>query len=80
MARRSISERSQELTVKMADIKNQITLLENEEVQRIGKVAKSSGLLELSLSDADLRTEFVAIAARFQGPAKQTDASRTTLP
>ncbi len=71
MARKPVSERRPEIASRIQDLKNQMRNLEEKEVERLGKAAKTAGLLELGLADNDLKKEFTDIVIRFQGQTKQ---------
>ena len=64
----------------MDDLKNQMRDLEAKEVERLGKAAKVSGLLELGLSDNILKKEFTSIVSRFQGDARQSQTLKAESP
>jgi F0F1-type ATP synthase epsilon subunit len=65
MEKQTIAARKASKLEEIAKLKADVAVLEKKEATRIGKIAVSSGLADVKISEADLKKEFVAIASRF---------------
>jgi hypothetical protein len=79
MAKKPVSEQRQLIAAKMHELHVQMQQLEVMEIERIGTVAKNTGLIDLGLSNAELKEAFEQIVGRFQRSEQQTQASQATL-
>ena len=79
MAKKPVSEQRQLIAAKMHELHVQMQQLEVMEIERIGAVAKNTGLIDLGLSNAQLKEAFEQIVGQFQRSEQQTQASQATL-
>ena len=71
MTRKPIRVKRVEKKAQIEAMKKELAVLEDEEIQRMGKLALKAGLADLEVSDKELMEEFQAIACRFQKGEKE---------
>ncbi|EKN6268423.1 TraC family protein [Serratia proteamaculans] len=64
MARKTLADRRADALSELETAKARLAKLDNEAAERIGRIAIKSGLVNLELSDDDIRTEFDQIVQR----------------
>ena len=71
MNRKTIIERRSEKLSQLKKLKEEISKLESQAVDQIGRIAIKAGLTELTVDDDVLLKEFQAIAAKFREHTKK---------
>ena len=66
MATKSLAERKSAKLEELERIKRDLSRLETQAAERIGRLATRAGIADLDISDEQLMKEFAAITARFQ--------------
>ncbi|WP_420248579.1 TraC family protein [Citrobacter sedlakii] len=64
MARKTLSERRADALSELETAKTRLAKLDNEAAERIGRIAIKSGLVNLDLTDDQIREEFDKIVER----------------
>lgn len=64
MARKTLSDRRSDALSELETAKARLAKLDNEAAERIGRIAIKSGLVNLDLSDDQVREEFEKIVER----------------
>lgn len=64
MARKTLSDRYADAVAELELARKKLAKLDNEIAVRIGKIAIKTGLVNLGLSDDELRAEFAQIVER----------------
>ena len=67
MPRKNIVERRAKKLSQIQKLKEDLSKLEDQAVDRIGRLAVKAGLGELDIGDDDLAKEFASIASKFRG-------------
>lgn len=66
MARKTLTERRSDAIFELETAKVRLAKLDNEAAERIGRIAIKSGLVNLELSDDQIRNEFDRIVEKIR--------------
>lgn len=75
MAETGLTSELREIDERIEKLKGKRKELEKKAGERIARLAREAGLLELALKDDDLRDGFKDLAARFRGTARTQPVS-----
>lgn len=64
MARKTLNARRAEAQRELEEAQAKLVKLQNETASRIGRIAIKTGLVDLGLSDDEIKSEFERIASR----------------